>query len=86
MQKTVVRPAPLSGYVFYDDGQWEFRLPRSEQEDLEIEQCLLESFQDNLRYQLFGVTKDLMAIEYKHARAWDRKNLNRIGCFEKNTG
>jgi hypothetical protein len=27
-----------------------------------------------------------MAIEYRHAREWDRKNLNRIGCFEKKTG
>jgi hypothetical protein len=26
-----------------------------------------------------------MAIEYKHAREWDRKYLNRIGCFEKKT-
>ena len=85
MEKAVT-PAHLNGYVFYDGEEWEFRLPSSEQEDLEFEQCLAESFQDNLRYQLFGVTKDLMAIEYRHAREWDRKNLNRIGVFDKKTG
>jgi hypothetical protein len=57
-----VRPAPLNGYVFYDGEEWEFRLPSSEQEDLEFEECLAESFQDNLRYQLFGITKDLLEI------------------------
>lgn len=86
MEKSPQRPTPLSGYVFYDDGQWEFRLPRSEKEDLEMEECLVESFSDNLRYQLFGVTKDILALEYQHARSWDRKNLNRVGCYEKKTG
>ena len=35
---------------------------------------------------MFGLTKETIAIEIKHARLWDRKNLNLTGCFEKSTG
>jgi len=35
---------------------------------------------------LFGLTKETIAVEIRHARLWDRKNLNLTGCFEKSTG
>ena len=77
---------PLSGYVFSEYGRWIFRLPNSEKEDAEIEAALIEAFADNIRLQMFGVTKDIIAMEIRHARDWDRKNLNRVGCYEKSSG
>ncbi|MFN9906425.1 MAG: hypothetical protein ACK56F_09930 [bacterium] len=32
------------------------------------------------------MTKETIAVEIRHARLWDRKNLNLTGCFEKSTG
>jgi len=86
MEKAPSKIAPLSGHVFYDDGVYEYRLPRSEQEEREIEDCLIDSFIDNPRYQLFGLTKDILALEYRHARLWDRKNLNLTACYDKKSG
>jgi hypothetical protein len=86
MEKHTVKIAPLSGYVFYEDDEFVARLPRSEKEEREIEECHLDSFFDNPRFQLFGITKDILALEYAHAREWDRKNLNLIGNYEKKTG
>ena len=80
------RIVPLSGHIFYEDDVYELRLPRNEKEEIEIEEGLIESFIDNPRFQMFGITKDIIALEYQHARLWDRKNLNMTGCFEKKTG
>jgi hypothetical protein len=35
---------------------------------------------------LFGITKEILAEEYMHARLWDRKNLNLTACYDRKTG
>jgi hypothetical protein len=46
----------------------------------------IESFSDNPRLVLFGLTKEILALELEHCRLWDRKNLNLGACYEKKTG
>ena len=48
-----------------------------------MEAAIVESFSDNVRYKIFGITKDILAIDCKHTREWDRKNLNRVAAFSK---
>jgi len=86
MDSSISKIEPLSGYVFFQDKDWIYRLPKNEEEELEIIQALIDSFIDNPRYQLFGVTKDILALEYMHCRLWDRKNLNLTACFDAKTG
>jgi hypothetical protein len=85
-KSTPKKITPLSGYVFAQDKDWIYRLPKNEEEELEIIQALIDSFIDNPRYQLFGVTKEILALEYMHCRLWDRKNLNLTACYDAKTG
>lgn len=86
-KKAIQLPLPLKpGEILYEDDLLIFRTAKDDKEFDEIEKTLIHSFKDNMRYQLFGVTEDILAHTFYHTREWDRKYGNRVGAFDRKTG
>ncbi len=74
------------GEVFYEDDVYEFRAAKNDEEYDELEKLMIEGFSDNVRFQAFGISKELAAIYIHHTYEYDKKYGNRAGGYLKATG
>ena len=63
-----------------------FRHPVTEQEHDELEAAIVDSFADNVRYMLYGVTREQAMKKIVHFRDWEIKNNNRWAIYDYETG
>ena len=63
-----------------------FRYPVTLQEHDDLEVTIVDSFADNLRYALFGITREQAIKKIAHFREWEIKNNNRWAIYDYKTG
>ena len=75
----------VQGFL-YETKDYLFKYPTTHEENMILQEFIIDSFNDNARYQLLDLDRETTAIYIEWSRDWDWKNYNRVAAYHKASG